>query len=225
VATGTPTVVVMVHGRPYSVEWIAEHVPAILDAWYPGEQGGHALADVLFGKVSPSGKLPISVPRSVGHVPVFYNHKPSARGYYHRPGSPETPGRDYVFSPPSPLWEFGFGLSYTTFRYSNLKVRPLTIAPGGRATVSVDVRNAGKREGREVVQLYVNDLVSSVTTPVKVLRGFTKITLRPGETQTVEFDLGPEDLQLLNEHFEWVVEPGDFEIMVGPLKKKLRVKA
>ena len=225
VATGTPTVVVMMHGRPYAIEWIAENVPAILDTWYPGEQGGYALADVLFGKVNPSGRLPVTVPRSVGHVPAFYNHKPSARGYYHTPGAPDQAGRDYVFSPPTPLFEFGHGLSYTTFTYSNLRLSPSKIGPGGRVEVTVEVRNTGKLCGKEVVQLYVNDRVSSVTTPVKVLRRFAKIDLKPGERQTVSFTLTPDDLRLLDEDMNWTVEPGEFAVMVGGLERVFEVKA
>ena len=222
--TGTPTIVVLVNGRPYSIPWMAENVPAIVEAWYQGEEGGHAIADVLFGKVSPSGKLPVSVPRSVGHVPAFYNHMPSARGVYHVPGAPGKPGRDYVFSHPSPLFEFGHGLSYTTFKYSNLRVSPRKILPDGSVAVRVDVRNAGKVAGKEVVQLYVNDVISSLTAPVKALRRFEKIHLAPGEKKTVTFTLGPEDLALLDESQEWVVEPGDFEVMIGGLTKTFAVK-
>jgi len=222
-ATGTPTIVVMIHGRPYCIPWIAEHVPAIIEAWYPGEEGGNALADVLFGKVNPSGKLPVSVPRSVGHVPAFYNHKPSARGYYKNPGSPEKPGRDYVFSAPTSLFAFGHGLSYTTFKASNLRVSPRRIPPGGRVNVAVDIRNTGRRRGKEVVQLYVNDVVSSVTTPVKALRGFKKIDLKPGEKRTVRFVLTPDDLGLFDEEMAFVVEPGTFEVLVNGLKKTFEV--
>jgi len=222
--TGTPTVVVLLHGRPYSISWMAENIPAIVEAWYPGEEGGSALADVLFGKVNPSGKLTISVPRSVGHVPAFYNHKPSARGsYYCKPGTPEVPGRDYVFSSPRPLFEFGHGLSYTTFKYSNLRVSPQTILPGATVDVAVDVRNTGKVSGNETVQLYINDVVSSVTTAVKVLRGFEKIHLKPGQKRTVRFVLKPKDLELLDENMNWIVEPGIFEVMVGELKKTFEV--
>lgn len=224
-ATGTPTVVVLVHGRPWGIEWMARNIPAIVEAWYAGEEGGNALADVLFGKVNPSGRLPISVPRSVGHVPAFYNHKPSARGYYKRPGSPGEPGRDYVFSEPSPLFPFGHGLSYTTFRYGKLRVKPAAILPAGEVEVSVEVRNAGDRAGKEVVQLYLNDVVSSVTTPVRVLRRFAKIALEPGESRTVTFTLGPDDLRLLDVDLRWVVEPGEFEVWVGGLKTSFEVTA
>lgn len=221
--TGTPVVAVLLNGRPLSIGWMAEHVPAIVEAWYPGEEGGNAIADVLFGIINPSGRLPVSLPRTVGHVPAFYNHKPSARGHYHKPGSPDRPGRDYVFSSPSPLFGFGHGLSYTKFAYSDLEVSPQEIAPAGEVRVSVKVRNAGKVAGSEAVLLYVNDLVSSVTTPAKALRRFTKITLAPGQEQTVEFVLGPEDLKLLDRHMEWVVEPGEFEVNIGGLTKTFRV--
>ncbi|NPV47526.1 MAG: glycosyl hydrolase [Armatimonadetes bacterium] len=223
-ATGTPTVVVMVHGRPYSIAWMAEHIPAILDAWYPGEEGGHALADVLFGRVNPSGKLPITVPRSVGHVPAFYSHKPSARGFYKRPGSPDCPGRDYVFAPPDPLYEFGFGLSYTTFAYSDLRVTPDSILPAGHVEVCVSVQNTGERPGKEVVQLYVDDVVSSVTTPVKVLRGFQKVALGPGESTEVRFTLGPRDLRIRTAEGQWLVEPGEFRVLVGGLEASFHVR-
>jgi beta-glucosidase len=178
--TGTPVVLVLVHGRPFSIAWEAEHIHAIIETWYPGEEGGRALAEIIFGRVNPSGKLPITVPRSAGHVPAFYNHKPSARGYYHKPGTPETPGRDYVFSSPAPLFDFGHGLSYTTYRYTRLRVSPKKIHPTGCVHVRVDVSNVGRTAGKEVVQLYLRDLVSSVTTPVKRLCRFEKIFLAPG---------------------------------------------
>lgn len=223
-ATGTPTIVVMVHGRPYSITWMAEQIPAILDAWYPGEEGGNALADVLFGEVSPSGRLPVTVPRSVGHVPAPYNHKPSARGFYKRPGSPDAAGRDYVFAPPDPLYEFGFGLSYTTFAYSNLRVTPDRILPAGQVEVRVTVRNTGTCVGKEVVQLYLDDVVSSVTTPVRALRGFQKVELRPKESTEVAFALGPQDLRLRNAEGQWVVEPGEFRVLVGGLEATFHVR-
>ena len=223
-ATGTPTVVVLIHGRPLSVRWIAEHVPAILDAWYPGEEGGSALADILFGKVNPSGRLTISYPRCVGQVPSYYNHKGMARGYYRQPGKPGRPGRDYVFETSAPLFDFGHGLSYTTFKYSNLRVKPSRITPDGQVEVSVDVRNSGSRRGKEAVQLYVTDLYGSTTTPVRALRGFDKVDLKPGEKKTVRFRLGPEDLALINEDMQKVVEPGGFEVVIGGLRKRFTVK-
>jgi beta-glucosidase len=218
-ATGTPTVVVLIHGRALALPWLAENIPAMVTAWYPGEQGGHALADILFGKDNPSGRLSVTFPRSAGHIPCCYNHKPSAGGFYHRPGNPGKPGMDYVFSTPEPVWTFGHGLSYTTFRYSRLKVSPRASRGGGCVSVSVDVRNTGRRAGKETVQLYLRDLVSSVTTPVKALKRFQKILLKPGETRTVKFELEPEDLQVLDANMNWVVEPGDFEVNVAGLSK------
>jgi beta-glucosidase len=222
-ATGTPTVVVLVNGRPMALPWIAEHVPAVVEAWYPGEQGGHALADLLFGKANPSGKLPASFPRSAGHLPCCYDRKPSAGGYYRKPGAPGKPGRDYVFSAPSPLWPFGHGLSYTRFAYSGLAVSPRRLRAGGKARVSVRVRNAGRRAGAEVVQLYLRDAVSTVTTPVRRLRRFAKVFLRPGQSRRVRFELGRADMELLDAAMRRVVEPGAFEVEVGPLKAGFEV--
>lgn len=221
--TGTPTIVVLIDGRPSSIQWIAKNIPAILEAWYPGEEGGNAIADILFGYVNPSGKLNISFPKTVGQVPVFYNYKPSARGYCQEPGSPEKPGRDYVFMDTKPLYEFGYGLSYTKFEYSDLVITPERIRPYEKACVSVKVKNTGGVEGKEVVQLYINDVVSSVTTPVKVLRGFKKIDLKPGEEKTVSFELIHKDLELVNINMQPVVEPGDFKVMINSLKGNLTV--
>ena len=212
-ATGKPVVLVMVHGRPWSIGWEKDHVPAILEAWYPGEQGGNAIAGILLGDVNPSGRLNCSVPRSVGHLPVTYDYKPSARGINREPGTPEKPGRDYVFSSPAPLFAFGHGLSYTTFEYSDLKIDNNASAKTVR--VSVNVRNTGRRDGKEVVQLYVNDRVSSVTTPQKMLKGFDKIELKTGEQKTVTFDLPYDELALWNASMQRVVEPGEFAVMIG----------
>lgn len=212
-ATGKPVVLVMVHGRPWSIDWEKDHVPAILEAWYPGEQGGNAIAGILLGDVNPSGRLNCSVPRSVGHLPVTYDYKPSARGINREPGTPEKPGRDYVFSSPTPLFAFGHGLSYTTFEYSDLKIDNNASAKTVR--VSVSVRNTGSRDGKEVVQLYVNDRVSSVTTPQKMLKGFDKIELKAGEQKTVSFDLPYGELALWNASMQHVVEPGEFAVMIG----------
>ncbi|MCL6543924.1 MAG: glycoside hydrolase family 3 C-terminal domain-containing protein [Bryobacteraceae bacterium] len=208
--TGTPTVVVLINGRPLSTRWIAEHVPALVEAWLPGERGGDAVADVLFGDYNPSGRLPITIPRHVGQLPVYYDYGPS-KAYWIERGW----GRRYADMSAAPLYPFGYGLSYTRFEYSGLRIEPKTIGPNGQVQVTVNVRNAGAREGQEVVQLYLSDLVSSVTRPVKQLRGFEKITLKPGETRSVRFRLGPEDLALLDQDLRWVVEPGTFRVLVG----------
>ena len=203
VETGTPTIVLLINGRPLSINYIAEHVPAIIEGWYLGQEGGTAAANILFGDVNPGGKLPITFPHSVGDLPDFYNHKPSAN-------------RSYTFSTRKPLFAFGYGLSYTTFKFENLRVEPAQIEVGGTAKVSVDVTNTGSREGDEVPQLYVHQKIASVTRPVMQLRGFQRTTLKAGERKTVEFTVGPDDLAMLNQDMHRVVEPGDFEIMVGP---------
>jgi beta-glucosidase len=202
VATGRPTVVVLINGRPPSINAIAETVPAILEGFYLGQEGGHAVADVLFGDANPGGKVPISFARSGAHAPVFYNHKPSARrGYF------EEDGR--------PLFVFGHGLSYTTFARANLAVNPPRVGVGESVSVEVDVTNTGKVAGDEVVQVYVRDVVSSVTRPVKELKGFARVTLAPGETRRVALPIGPAELGFLDRDMKFVVEPGTFEIMVG----------
>jgi len=197
-----PVVVFLIGGRPNSINYIAENVPAILEGWYLGQETGTAVADVLFGDYNPGGKLPISVPRSVGQLPDYYYQKPSAR-------------LQYVDSTALPLYPFGWGLSYSTFKYGKPSLSPDTIGLEGRTKVSVDVTNTGAVRGDEVVQLYVRDEVSSITRPVKELRGFRRITLDPGKTQTVEFTLGPDELSFLNRDMRRVVEPGAFKIMAG----------
>jgi beta-glucosidase len=199
----------LLHGRPNSVNFIAENAPAILDGWYLGQEGGTALADVLFGDYNPAGRLPITVPRSVGQLPDYYYMKPTAK-------------RGYIFSDKTPLFPFGFGLSYTTFSYANFRVAPAAIPTDGTVSVEVDVTNSGKRAGDEVVQLYIRDEVSSVTRPVKELRGFERIALKPGETKTVSFKLGPDALQFYNRDMKRVVEPGRFTVMVGPNSVKVQ---
>ena len=196
-ATGTPVVLVMESGRPYSIVWAKENIPAILQAWYPGEQGGYGVADVLFGDTDASGRLPISFPRSVGHIPSFYNHKVSAKGFYKKRGTKETPGRDYVFDTPDALFGFGEGLSYTTFGYSNITA-PETGSVHGTVEVSVTVENTGARRGCEVVQLYITDRFCRITPFVRQLRGIRKLWLEPGEKQTVTFTLGFEDFAFIN---------------------------
>ena len=222
-ATGTPTVVVLMNGRPLAIPWIAETIPAIVEAWYPGEEGGHAIADILFGKVNPSGRLPVSFPRSAGHLPCASPRKPSEGGYYRKAGSPGKPGRDYVFDSPEPLWPFGHGLSYTTFEWTDLRISPASVSPADPVKVSIRVRNTGRRPGATVAQLFVRDVISSVTTPVKALRQFRKISLKPGQSRTLRFELGPADLRLLDAAMNWVVEPGRFEVMIGPLSGTFEV--
>ncbi len=202
VETGTPTVLFLINGRPLSIDYAAEHVPAILEGWYLGEEGGTAAAQVLFGDVNPDGKLPLTFPRSVGELPAYYYRKPSA----------DVP---YLFVPRGPLFPFGHGLSYTTFSFSNLTLSPAQIAREGETVASVQVTNTGRRAGDEVVQLYLRDRVSSVTRPIQELRGFKRIHLKPGETQSVQFKLTPAELGFHNAEMQWVVEPGTFDIMVG----------
>jgi beta-glucosidase len=202
VATGKPVVVVLFSGRPASIRWLAEHATAILECWYLGQEGGTAVADVLFGAVNPCGKLPMTVPRSAGHLPAFYNYKPSAR-------------RGYLFDDVTPLWPFGFGMSYSTFTVGNVRLTEPVIRPGGATRVLADVANTGSRAGHEVVQLYVRDRVSSVTRPVKELKGFAKVFLRPGERTTVAFEVGPAALAFHDQAMREVVEPGEFTMMIG----------
>lgn len=213
-ATGKPIVLVLVHGRPWSIVWEKDNMDAILEAWYPGEQGGNSVADIIFGKVNPSGRLNATIPQSAGHIPVAYDYKPSAKGINREPGTPEKPGRDYVFSSPDPIFPFGHGLSYTDFEYSDMQISGDTFGNEG-ITVSVNVKNTGSVPGKEVVQLYVNDKISSVTTPVKALKGFSKISLAPGESRRVSFTVAPEDLGLWNRDMKYVTEPGEFDFMFG----------
>jgi len=204
--TGTPTVVVLINGRPLSTRWTSEHVPALVEAWEPGERGGEAVADVLFGNFNPTGRLAISVPRHSGQLPVYYNYKPSKASRMRQ---------GYVDMPATPLYPFGYGLSYTEFEYGNLHVEPSEIHPGGEARVTLDVKNTGDRAGVETVQIYIHEKYAPVSTPVKQLRGFERVALKPGETKTVTMKLTPEDLQLLDIDMRWRVVPGDFEIMAG----------
>jgi beta-glucosidase len=207
--TGKPTVLVLINGRPPAIAELAERAPAILEGWYLGQEGGTAVAEVLFGDVNPSGKLPVSFPRGVGQLPLFYNHKPTAR-------------RGYLFASTRPLFPFGHGLSYTTFSYSEPTVSPARVAPDGRAKVSVEVINTGKRAGDEVVQLYVRAEVSRATRPVMELKGFRRISLAPGERRTVTFELGPEQLSYYGPAMKRVVEPSRFRVMVGGGSDKVK---
>ncbi len=215
VATGTPVVVVLINGRPLALPWIAAHVPAVLEAWVPGEEGGTAVADVLFGDYNPGGKLPISLPRTVGQVPVYYNHKPSG-GRSHWKG-------DYADLSAKPLFPFGHGLSFTRFDYRNLRVNPDRVAAGDTVRIGVEVTNAGERSGDEVVQLYVHDVVASVTRPVKELKGFKRVTLAPGETKTLTFELAVNQLAFYDRTMAFVVEPGTIEVTVGSSSEDIRL--
>jgi len=211
-ATGTPTVVLLINGRPLSIRWEAAHIPAIVEGWEPGERGGEALADVLFGDFNPTGRLAITIPRSVGQLPAYYNYKPS-KAYWI--GQGWSHDRGYVDMPGTPLYPFGFGLSYTQFQYSNLHIDPPEIYSGGIARVSVDVTNSGKSAGVETAQLYVHERFAPISTPAKQLRGFERIALNPGERKTVTFTVNPESLMLLDRDMHWRVVPGTFDIMVG----------
>ncbi len=212
-ATGKPTVVVLTNGSAVTVaDWIAS-ADAVLESWYPGEEGGSAVAAALFGDVNPGGRLPITFPISEGQVPLYYNAKPTGRGY------------NYVDLTGSPQFAFGTGLSYTTFEYGALKLSAASMPPDGEIRASVDVRNTGTRKGDEVVQLYIHDRVGSVSRPLQELKGFRRITLEPGETKTVEFPVGRDRLAMLNGDMKWVVEPGLFEIRVGGASDDIRSKA
>jgi len=211
VAVGKPVVIVLINGRPLTINWIADNAPAILETWFGGTQAGNAIADVLFGDVSPGGKLPVTFPRAVGQVPLYYAHKNTGR--------PPDPANKYTSKfldvPVTPLYPFGFGLSYTAFRLTNLRLNAPSIRPDGQIKVSVDVENIGGRAGDEVVQLYLRDLVASVTRPLKELKGFVRIALKPGEQRRVEFTLASEQLGFYNRDLRFVVEPGEFRVFVG----------
>jgi len=201
-ATGTPVVLVLQIGRGMTLNWEAENIPAILNAWFPGERGGQAVAEALFGDLNPAGRLPVTFPKSVGQLPLYYNILPYG-------------SHQYIDLDTEPLFPFGHGLSYTEFAYSNLKMTPEQTGPSGEVTVTADVENVGNRTGDEVVQLYIRDKVSSVIRPLKELAGFERIHLEPGEKRTVSLSLGARQLRLLDRNWNWAVEPGEFEVMVG----------
>jgi len=216
VATGTPTVVVLLNGRPYCLPWIHDNAPAIIEAFYPGEQQGNALVGILFGQVNPSGCLPVTLARSAGHIPCTYDFKPFGRGYYHKPGEPGRPGRDYVFDSPAPLWPFGFGLSYSRFAYSGLKIESGTVAAtDGVLRFSFRVANIGRVAGKAVPQVYWRELVAQTTPPEKRLLRFDKIELQPGESRTVTDEVPVGEFRSLTPDVRWVVDPGAIEIQVG----------
>ena len=218
-ASGKPTILVLVSGRPLGTEWAAEHLPALVNAWEPGMYGGQAIAEILYGKVNPSAKLAVTIPRSVGQTQMIYNHKPSQ--YFH----------PYAVTPSTPLYPFGYGLSYNTYEYSDLTIDKEEMTAEQTLKVSVKVKNTGKMAGDEIVQLYIRDCFSQVTRPVKELKDFARIPLAPGEEKTVEFTVTPDKLMFLDRHLDPIVEPGEFILMVGPssadsdlLRKSFRVR-
>lgn len=210
-ATGKPTIVVLMNGRPLTINWIAENTQAILETWFAGSQAGNAIADVLFGDVNPGGKLPVTFPRSVGQEPLYYNHMNTGRP----PDINNKYTSKYLDVSWTPLFPFGYGLSYTQFHLANLRLGAQRIRPDGRLNVSVDIENTGRRAGDEVVQLYIRDTAASVTRPVKELKGFQRVTLKPGEKRTIEFTLTPEQLGFYNREMQFVVEPGEFKVMLA----------
>lgn len=222
--TGKPVVLVLFTGRPLAIKWESENVPAILNVWFPGSEAGYAIADVLFGDVNPSGKLNMTFPQNVGQVPIFYNHKNTGRplaegGWFSKFRS------NYLDVSNDPVYPFGYGLSYTQFTYSDVTVSSANLKGNQKLTASVTVTNSGKYDGKEVVQLYIRDVVGSVTRPVKELKGFQKIELKAGESKTVTFTITPEDLKFYNYVLKYDWEPGEFQIMIGGNSKEVKMKS
>ncbi|MCK4749307.1 MAG: glycoside hydrolase family 3 C-terminal domain-containing protein, partial [Bacteroidales bacterium] len=216
--TGTRTVVVLINGRPLAIPWIDENVPAIVEAWIPGEKGGAAIAGILFGDFNPSGKLTVTIPRHAGQLPVYYNHKPSKR-YWLKEGW----GNSYADLDHRPLYPFGYGLSYAQFEYSKLEISPEQSGPFGTFRIRAEITNTSDVPGSEIVQLYIRDKISSVVRPVKELKGFERISLEPGESKLVHFELGYDQLKMLNRDLNWTVEPGEFTMMVGSSSEDIRL--
>ncbi|MDZ7264093.1 MAG: glycoside hydrolase family 3 C-terminal domain-containing protein [candidate division KSB1 bacterium] len=214
--TGTPVVLVLVGGGPFAIDWAARHIPAIIEAWLPGEEGGHALADVLFGDYNPGGKLPITFPSSVGQVPVFYRHKPSAARSHL--------WEEYSDATTKPLYPFGHGLSYTQFKYSRLKIKPEQVPIAGKVVIEFDLENRGKVKGEEVVQLYLRDVLASVTRPVKELKGFQRIALSPKEKRRLRFELSTDLLAFYDQEMKLAIEPGEVEVMIGSSAEDIRLQ-
>ena len=211
VALNKPVAVVLMNGRPLAIEWLAEQAPAILEAWFPGTEAGNAVADVLFGRVNPGGKLPVTFPRATGQAPIYYNYKTTGRP----PNEKEKYTSKYLDVPWTPLYPFGHGLSYTQFRISDARFSAPSVGPDGTATLTVTVENAGSRDGDEVVQVYVSDLVRSVTPPIQELKAFRRVPLKAGERRQIEFTLGPRELGFYNRDLKWIVEPGAFSVRVS----------
>ena len=222
--TGKPIVLVLFTGRPLALKWEEENIPAILNVWFPGSEAGNSIADVLFGKVNPSGKLSTTFPQNVGQVPLYYAHKntgrPLAEGKWF-----EKFRSNYLDVSNDPLYPFGFGLSYTTFNYSDVKLSAKTLTKGKSITASVTLSNTGKYDGKEVVQLYIRDLVGSITRPVKELKGFQKVSLKAGESKTISFNISENDLKFYNSELKFVAEPGDFQVFIGTNSRDVKEAA
>jgi beta-glucosidase len=223
VKTGKPVVLVLLTGRPLAIKWESEHVPAILNTWFGGSEAGFATADVLFGKLNPSGKLTTTFPQNVGQLPIYYAH--------HNTGRPLPEGKwfqkfrsNYLDVSNEPVYPFGYGLSYTKFTYSNMSISSSTLTPAGALTASITVTNSGNMDGKEVVQLYIRDMVGSITRPVKELKGFQKISLRAGESRTVSFRITAEDLLFYISELKYVAEPCEFRVMIGTNSRYLSEK-
>ncbi|MBS7648855.1 glycoside hydrolase family 3 C-terminal domain-containing protein [Candidatus Bathyarchaeota archaeon] len=207
---GKPLVLVLVNGRPLSIKWAVENASAIIETWFPGEEGGNAVADVLFGDYNPGGKLPVSIPQDAGQIPVYYSRRASSF-------------RDYVFMDAKPLFPFGHGLSYTRFEYSSLEIAPEKLGPAGKVSITFEIKNVGEMRGDEVVQLYIRDPVASVSRPIKELKGFKRVTLEPGEKKKVKFTLFMDQLAFYDRHMRLVVEPGEYEVMIGSSSEDIRL--
>jgi beta-glucosidase len=214
--TGKPVVAVLINGRPLALTWLAAQANAILEAWLPGEEGGRAIAEVLFGEAIPGGKLPLTIPRSAGHVPATYHHKPSGM-HSHWYG-------DYVADAAAPLYPFGHGLSYAAFEYSQLTLSSQQVKAGETIQVALDVENTGRVPGEEVVQLYIRDLFASSPRPVKLLKGFTRLSLDPGQRQRVTFHLSVDQLAFCTRELAFMVEPGRFQVMLGSSSEDIRLQ-
>lgn len=223
-ATGKPVIVVLVAGKPFAIPWIKEHVSSVLVQWYAGEQGGASIADILFGNVNPSGKLTFSFPQSTGHLPVYYNHLSTDKGFYKEPGSYDKPGRDYVFSSPAPLWAFGYGLSYTDFKYKKAYTDKKHYQLYDTISVVTQIENVGNCRGKEVVQAYVHDVVSTVMTPVKQLKGFAKVELGIGESKDVLIQIPVKELYQTDDSGNRFLEEGEFEIQIGTSSDRISFK-
>jgi beta-glucosidase len=218
-ATGKPVILVLINGQPLTINWANKYVPAILEAWFPNQYGGKAIAETLFGDYNPGGKLSMTFPKTVGQIELNFPFKPGSQANQENGsfGYRNTRVND-------PLYPFGYGLSYTTFAFSNLVVTPAKQKQQGDISISVDVSNTGTRKGDEVVQLYVHDKVASVTVYESLLRGFERVPLNPGETKTIHFTLHPEDLQILDRNMNWTVEPGEFEVRIGSSSTDIKLK-